>query len=60
MKIIDYTILEQPGLDRLVGEVKEYINDEGWQPLGGISQTYSPDGTYFYAQSMVKYEGDVV
>lgn len=65
-KIIDYIVLESSDVWKLRSQVKKYINEEGWQPLGGVSHSeifgdYGNPGlpSTTYAQGMVRYDESV-
>lgn len=36
MKILDYMVVEDDNLDRMVSTVRHYIGSGGWEPLGNV------------------------
>lgn len=54
-KIVEYDYLEDVDIDLLVNEVNRLIEEEGWQPLGGMVAIPIPP-TFRYLQTVVKYE----
>jgi uncharacterized protein YcgI (DUF1989 family) len=57
VKIIHYSIIEEPNIDKLEKRINKAIRDDGVQPLGGL--TYNPK-TGNVCQVVVDVEGDDV
>jgi len=52
-QIVDYAVVANEHLNDMIAELKGAMQDEGWQPIGGVTHLMGK-----YCQSIVKY-GDL-
>jgi hypothetical protein len=54
-EITDYKIIFDSDVEHLITRMNIYIQNEGWQPLGGMVVSNMREGTEYFYQTMVKY-----